>query len=253
MLEINQLSKSVGEKIILDKLEIRLPIGRSLAVVGESGSGKSTLAKMIMALARPTSGSISFDGVVAPQHKTSDFKAWYRQIQLVFQNTAASLDPRMTIMQSIEEPLRYFTKLGKSDRKQLAAEYADLVGLPSLLLTSLPNQLSGGQYQRACIAKALILKPKLLVCDEIVSNLDVIHQHKIIKLLQKLREEQKLSLVFITHDLSLVTSLCDQIMVMKNGRMVELFNSETLHSKDRHPYTRSLLETARLISRRNDD
>ncbi|WP_141505413.1 ABC transporter ATP-binding protein [Paenibacillus luteus] len=249
MLEIRQLSKTIGSKMILSDMEFSLPAGGSLAVVGESGSGKSTLARIIMALERPTVGDVRYEGTLAPTRKTAAFRGWYSEIQFVFQNTTASLDPRMTVGQSIEEPLRHFTKLGKAERREMTAEYAALVGLPLSLLAARPGLLSGGQYQRACIAKALIVKPKLLVCDEIVSNLDVIHQHKIMELLQRLKAEQNLSLLFITHDLTLVAGLCEQILVMKEGRMVELFDSDSLLSGERHPYTKALLEAVRLLGR----
>ncbi|MCU6791188.1 dipeptide/oligopeptide/nickel ABC transporter ATP-binding protein [Paenibacillus sp. WQ 127069] len=246
MLDIQHISKRIAFKSILEDIHFTLQTGRSLAVVGESGSGKSTLARIIMGLERPTSGRILFNGVPAPERKTAEFKSWYQQIQFVFQNTAASLDPRMTIFQSIEEPLCHLTKLRKNDRKVLVHEYAAKVGLPQPLLSSVPSHLSGGQYQRACIAKALIVRPKLLVCDEIVSNLDVIHQHTIIELLQSLQAEQQLSLLFITHDLSLVPSLCEDVLVMKDGRMVELIQSALLNSSQ-HPYTASLLGAVKLL------
>jgi ABC-type dipeptide/oligopeptide/nickel transport system ATPase subunit len=249
MLEIRHLFKSIANKPILENMNLTLQSGRSLAIVGESGSGKSTLARLIMALERPTSGHIFFNGIAAPSKKTADFKRWYEQIQFVFQNTAASLDPRMTILQSIEEPLCHFTTLNKNERKELVIEYASKVGLPQPLLHSVPGHLSGGQYQRACIAKALIVKPQLLICDEIVSNLDIIHQHKIIELLQTLKAEQQLSILFITHDLSLVSGLCENILVMKDGKMVELMDSASIQSGhgDHHPYTTSLLNAVKML------
>ncbi|WP_438350872.1 ABC transporter ATP-binding protein [Paenibacillus sp. FA6] len=247
MLEITKLSKMIGKRLILERIDLTVQAGRSLAIVGESGSGKSTLARLIMALERPTSGQILLDGIPPPTTKTSGYRSWYRQIQFVFQNTTASLDPRMTISQSIEEPLYHFTKLNKSERKELVIEYATKMGLPLTLLNAVPSHLSGGQYQRACIAKALIVKPKLLVCDEIVSNLDIIHQHTIIELLQQLKVEQQLSLIFITHDLSLVSNLCEDILVMKDGRMVELFDSDCMQSGSHHAYTESLLHAVEIL------
>ncbi|GGG64997.1 ABC transporter ATP-binding protein [Paenibacillus radicis (ex Gao et al. 2016)] len=250
MLEIDEISKTIGTKTVLDRITLSISSGASLAIVGESGSGKSTLARIVMALERPTSGVIRFNGIAAPHKKTSDFKDWYRQIQFVFQNTTASLDPRMTIAQSLEEPLTGFTGMGKNERKERIAEYAEKVGLPPHLLAERPGRLSGGQYQRACIAKALVVKPKLLICDEIVSNLDLLHQHQIIELLHTLKIEQQLSLLFITHDLSLLAGLCEEIAVLKEGQLVERFASSAIHASGHHPYTQSLLNAARSLGRR---
>ncbi|WP_042167720.1 ABC transporter ATP-binding protein [Paenibacillus gorillae] len=249
MLEINEITKVIGTKSVLDSISLSIPNGGSLAIVGESGSGKSTLARIVMALERPTSGGVQFNGCEAPYKGAAAFKDWYRQIQFVFQNTTASLDPRMTIAQSLEEPLSRFMDMGKNERKERIAEYAGKVGLPPHLLAGKPGRLSGGQYQRACIAKALIVKPKLLVCDEIVSNLDLLHQHQIIELLHTLKIEQRLSLLFITHDLSLVAGLCEEIAVLKEGQLVERFSSSAIHSPGHHPYTQSLLDAARSLGR----
>jgi len=259
MLEIKHISKTIGNQTVLDDITLTIPDGASLALVGESGSGKSTLARIIMALERPTAGSLSFNGAAAPGSRVTQattqattqaatFKSWYRQLQCVFQNTAATLDPRMTVLQSIMEPIGRFTTLGKKARVGLAMLYAERIGLPLHLMHERPGRLSGGQYQRACIAKALVVKPKLLVCDEMVSNLDRIHQYQIIRLLQKLKAEEGLSLLFITHDLSLVPELCEHIAVLKEGRVVDAFDSTALGAgaANLHPYTVSLLEAAGL-------
>jgi len=255
MLEIKHLSKKIGSQTVLEDITLSIPGGGSLALVGESGSGKSTLARIIMALERPSSGSVIFNGAAAPGNRaartartarTTSFMQWYRQIQYVFQNTAASLDPRMTVLQSIMEPLECFTTMGKKARVEHAMLYAEKVGLSLDLMHRRPGRLSGGQYQRACIAKALVVKPKLLVCDEMVSNLDRIHQYQIIRLLQTLKSEEGLSLLFITHDLSLVPELCEHIAVLKEGRLVDYLDSTALHTSKFHPYTASLLEAAGL-------
>ncbi|MBJ6361369.1 ABC transporter ATP-binding protein [Paenibacillus sp. GCM10012307] len=237
--------KTIGRKFILEDIRLEVEAGRSLAIVGESGSGKSTLARMIMALERPTSGEVLLQGRPAPVRRTADFKSWYQEMQFVFQNNAASLNPRMTIGSCLEEPLLHFTSLGKSRRLELVHKYAEMTGIPSALLGARPGQISGGQYQRACIARALIIRPKLLVCDEIVSNLDTIHQTKIIDLLQTLKARKQLTLLFITHNLSLVPGLCDEVAVMKEGKVIEQFGAFDMYRSGHHPYTQSLLDAGR--------
>jgi ABC-type glutathione transport system ATPase component len=248
MLELAGISKKLGNKSVLDQISFTLKPGRSLAIVGESGCGKSTLARIILSLEQPSSGSVIFQGNPAPVKGTSNFKQWYRQIQIVFQNNAASLDPRMTILQSLEEPLRHYTRLNCAARRKRSTEYAAITGFPVELLEVRPGQLSGGQYQRACIARALIVQPKLLVCDEIVSNLDSIHQAKIIALLKKLQREHQLTLIFITHDLALVPSLCQDVIVMREGRIMEQFETAGMDNMQHHPYTQSLLDAAHQLT-----
>lgn len=246
MLEIQRLYKEINGRPILEDIHFGIEDGEALAIVGESGSGKSTLAQLIMALKQPTSGHILFDGRPLPSKGISSFKDWYRDIQIVFQNTGSTLNPAMSLFQCLEEPLINFTRYNRAERKQRVLEYWGKVGLNENLLRNRPGKLSGGQYQRACLAKALLTRPKLLICDEMVSNLDVVLQQQMIELLMTIQKEQGLSLLFITHDLTLLPGLCSKIMVLKEGKQVELFSTSALYDEaERDPYTITLLHSSK--------
>ncbi|MFB5678127.1 ABC transporter ATP-binding protein [Paenibacillus terreus] len=248
MLQVQQLFKEMNGRQILNDINFVIEDGGSLAIVGESGSGKSTLAQLIMALKQPTSGHIIFNGQHLPRKGIKAYKKWYRDIQIVFQNTASTLNPALSLFKCLEEPLINFTGLNRTERKKRILEYLDKIGLREELLTSRPGKLSGGQYQRACLAKALMIHPKLLICDEIVSNLDIVLQQRIIELLKSIQQEQGLSLLFITHDLSLVPGLCQDILVMKDGRKIEQFHTSDLHNeRARDAYTITLLKSAEML------
>jgi ABC-type dipeptide/oligopeptide/nickel transport system ATPase subunit len=248
MLQVQQLFKEINGRQILKDINFSIEDGGSLAIVGESGSGKSTLAQLIMALKQPTSGQIIFNGRNLPSKGIKSYKAWYRDIQIVFQNTASTLNPSMSLFQCLEEPLINFTNLNRTERKNRILEYLGKVGLREDLLKNRPGKLSGGQYQRACLAKALMMNPKLLICDEVVSNLDIVLQQQMIELLMSIQKEQGLSLLFITHDLSLVSGLCTGILVMKDGKKVEQFNTSDLHhERERDAYTITLLKSAEML------
>ncbi|GJM72559.1 nickel import ATP-binding protein NikE [Paenibacillus macerans] len=248
MLQVLQLCKEMNGKQILNDIHFTIEAGGSLAIVGESGSGKSTLAQLIMALKQPTSGQIIFNGQHLPRKGIQAYKQWYRDIQIVLQNTASTLNPALSLFQCLEEPLINFTNLNRAERKKRVLEYLDKVGLREELLRYRPGRLSGGQYQRACLAKALIIHPKLLICDEIVSNLDIVLQQRIIELLKSIQREQGLSLLFITHDLSLVPGLCQDILVMKDGKKIEQFPTSGLHNeRARDAYTITLLKSTEML------
>lgn len=248
MLQVLQLCKEMNGKQILNDIHFTIEAGGSLAIVGESGSGKSTLAQLIMALKQPTSGQIIFNGQHLPRKGIQAYKQWYRDIQIVLQNTASTLNPALSLFQCLEEPLINFTNLNRAERKKRVLEYLDKVGLREELLRYRPGRLSGGQYQRACLAKALIIHPKLLICDEIVSNLDIVLQQRIIELLKSIQREQGLSLLFITHDLSLVPGLCQDILVMKDGKKIEQFHTSDLHNESaRDAYTIALLKSTEML------
>lgn len=248
MLQVQQLFKEINGRQILNDINFIIEGGGSLAIVGESGSGKSTLAQLIMALKQPTSGQIIFNGQYLPRKGIKAYEKWYSEIQIVFQNTASTLNPAMSLFQCLEEPLKNFTNMNRTERKNRILEYLDKVGLREELLRYRPGKLSGGQYQRACLAKALMINPKLLICDEIVSGLDIVLQQRIIELLKSIQQEQGLSLLFITHDLSLVPGLCKDILVMKDGRKIEQFNTSALHNEEeRDAYTISLLQSTEML------
>ena len=225
----------------VDGVSLELREGESLGIVGESGSGKSTLGRSIVRLQKPTSGRIEFAGRDLGTWRGRTLREHRRDLQLIFQDPASSLNPRRTIGESIAEPL---IVQGEKDRTKLRAavdELLERVDLDRSLYHRYPHQLSGGQRQRAAIARALILRPKLVVCDEPVSALDVTTQAQVVRLLRELRAEFELTLVFIAHDLAVVRQVSDRIAVMNQGRIVETLAAAALHEA-RDPYTRALLE-----------
>lgn len=226
----------------VDDVSFSLDAGKTLGVVGESGCGKSTLGRTIIRLQEPTSGKIYFNG--NDVNKLSQGQLWKQRqnMQMIFQDPFASLNPRMTISQIIEEPL-YLYRLcpDKVTRKKRVAELMDTVGLARRLYNTYPHELDGGRRQRIGIARALALEPSFIVCDEPVSALDVSIQAQIINLLQELQNELNLTYMFITHDLSVVYHISDEIMVMYLGRIVEKAPAEQLFTNPIHPYTKALL------------
>ena len=226
----------------LNGVSARVMAGKSLGVVGESGSGKSTFARVVMALERPTSGSVSVLGRDLNRLPADELRRARRDFQMVFQDPYGSLDPRQTIARIIAEPL---TALGRIDGAGLRDRVAPVlrqVGLRDADMDKFPHEFSGGQRQRIAIARALITQPKLIVADEPVSALDVSVQAQVLNLLQDLQEQFGLSYVLISHDLAVVDYLCDEVVVMYLGRIVEQGAPEALFEHCAHPYTRALLE-----------
>ncbi len=223
-------------------VSFKLARGKTLGVVGESGSGKTTVGLTLMRLHQATTGQALFDGQDIIQMSNQDFMAYKRRIQIIFQNPYASLNPRFTVGQILLEPMRIH-RIGKHDaeRTDMAMQLLQKVGLPSEAFYRYPHEFSGGQRQRIAIARCLTLKPEVLICDESVSALDVSVQAQVLNLLQDLQEEFGMSYIFISHDLSVVKYLADQVMVMKDGKVVEMGNSDELYQNPQHPYTRQLL------------
>jgi oligopeptide/dipeptide ABC transporter ATP-binding protein len=226
----------------VDGVSLSIARGETLALVGESGCGKSTIARAIMGLVPPTSGEIRFDGAVLPPLGVRARRPFYSKLQMIFQDPDASLNPRLTIFASIAEPIEItLSSLGREEREARVLSLLTEVGLDAALRDRYPHELSGGQRQRVCIARALAVRPELLVCDEAVSALDVSIQAQILNLLVELREKFALSYLFITHDLRVVRHLATRVAVMYLGQIVELGPTEALFDQPRHPYTRALL------------
>ena len=226
----------------LEGVSFGLDRGRSLGVVGESGSGKSTLARLVMALEPPTAGQVRLDGqdlgVLAP----AALRAARDKLQMVFQDPYGSLDPRRTILQTVAEPLRMLHGTPLAEQRERAASVLDAVGLRSTDLAKYPHEFSGGQRQRIAIARALITRPKLIVADEPVSALDVSVQAQVLNLMQDLQDQFGLSYLFISHDLAVVDLVCDEVIVLYQGRIVESGAPDTLFRQAAHPYTRALMQ-----------
>ena len=221
----------------LKNINIRLKKGECIGIVGESGCGKSTLARIIVGIERKTSGKIIFDNKeIEGISKTKD-------IQMIFQNPLSSFNPRMKIIDYMWEPLRNYFKLSKKDSIPFIKKSLIDVGLDENALEKYPHEFSGGQLQRITIARAIIIKPKLIVCDEITSALDVSVQKQILELLKKLQEDLGLSYLFIGHDLAVVQDISQKIVVIYMGEIVEELNSIDLKTKAKHPYTKLLLNS----------
>jgi peptide/nickel transport system ATP-binding protein len=216
--------------------------GKTLGVVGESGSGKTTVGLTLLRLHRATGGSAMFDGRDLLSMSERDYQAYKRRIQIIFQNPYASLNPRFTVGQILLEPMRIH-RIGANDaeRVEMARQLLGRVGLPEQAFHRYPHEFSGGQRQRIAIARCLTMKPEILVCDESVSALDVSVQAQVLNLLQDLQDEYGMSYIFISHDLSVVKYIADQVMVMHQGSVVEVADSDQLYRDPQHEYTRSLL------------
>ena len=227
-----------GKVLALDGISFDLAEGEILGIVGESGCGKSTLGRTIMRLDTPTAGEIWYGGKDLAQLRKRDLKQARAEIQMVFQDPFGSLNPRHSVGTIICEPLAVH---GIGNRQARVAELLDLVGLPQTAAKLLPHQFSGGQRQRIAIARALAINPKIIIADEAVSALDVSIQSQIINLLADLRRELGLSIVFISHDLSVVRHISDRIGVMYFGQIVEYGPAASIFQNPRHPYTRALL------------
>ncbi len=252
VLEIKNLSKvyeskGAGVKALTD-VSMTVNQGETIGIVGESGCGKTTLGRCVVRGIEATSGQVLFhteEGVIDFLKATkAQMKKYRKDIQMIFQDPYASLDPRMTVFDIISEPLRYNTAMSRREIEQAVDRIAGQVGLNKAYLRRYPHAFSGGQRQRIGIARSLILQPKVIVCDEAVSALDVSIQAQIINLLEDLQKEYNLTYLFISHALSVVRHISDRVMVMYLGRVVEFGKTEELFAGPLHPYTRALLSAA---------
>ena len=236
----------------VDNVSFKVDQGQVLGIVGESGCGKSSLAKGIMNLTPVMSGEILLNGVDILSLNKRNLKKERRNFQMIFQDPEASLNPRLTVGEIIAEPLQVYEKLSKKELRFRVQELMAQVGLSPYMIRRYPHEFSGGQRQRICIARSLSLKPKLMVCDEAVSALDVSIQSQIINLLNELKDELGLTYLFISHDLAVTRYISDQIMVMYLGKTVEFGKTEDVMMAPTHPYTKALISAVPQYNKDNE-
>ncbi|EGG28619.1 putative ABC transporter ATP-binding protein [Aequoribacter fuscus] len=244
ILKVHELNVSYRKQPVVHDVSFNLRQGANLGIVGESGSGKSTLAKAIAGLNPETSGHLSFDGATLSNSLSSRSKSQLQKIQLVFQSADNALNPRHTVEETLSRPIKFFNPtLSKESTKARVLSLLDQVQIPKAILANNTGHLSGGQKQRLNLARALAADPKILLCDEITSALDTVVAEAIVELLKELKQELQLSFIFISHDLSVVEALCDDILVLYQGRLMELASNETFRSGAAHPYSQLLAQS----------
>lgn len=251
ILDVKSLTKTFEKNntvfTAVDNVNFQLDKKECLGIVGESGSGKSTIAKMLVKLLEPDNGEINFLGKDLVTFNKSELRKTRKDIQMIFQNPMDSFNPRKKLKTSVGAGLKYTLNLNKKQIEEKVNEAFNLVGLKSEYKDRYINKLSGGECQRAAIARSVIIEPKLLICDEITSALDVSVQAQIIDLLVQLREKMDMSYIFITHDLTLARYLCDRILIMYKGNEVESGNVKDIFENPMHPYTKLLLSSIMTI------
>ncbi len=248
MLEVKNLyasylDKNKERKIVLKDISLDLKEGESLGIVGESGSGKSTLAKCIMGLKSIDSGEITFQGEKVHNINSSRFNKNRKDIQMVFQNPSSSLNPKLRVKKLIGELLIHYNIVDKKNLEEKTIEILEKVNLDSSFLGRFPRELSGGQRQRIAIARGISTEPKFLVLDEPTSALDLLIQKDILKLMIQLRKELNLTYLFISHDLEVIKCLCDRVIIMYNGEIIEAGDVENIFSNPREDYTKKLINS----------
>jgi oligopeptide transport system ATP-binding protein len=236
------LQRMGGAVRAVDGVDLEILPHHTLGLVGESGCGKSTVARLILRLLLPDSGRIRFEDQEITDLNEREFKPMRKRMQMIFQDPYSSLNPRMTVAQSIGEGARMAGITAKPDQRRRIEQLLDMVGMPRASADRYPHEFSGGQRQRVGIARALSVAPQLILCDEPISALDVSIQAQIINLLKDLQQELGLSYLFISHDLNVVSYICDHVCVMYRGQIVESAQATTLFENPRHPYTRKLLD-----------
>ena len=244
-------NKKYGEVKAVENVSFKIPEGEILGLVGESGSGKTTLGRSIIRLIEPSKGKIFYNNKNIIKFKEKEMRELRKDFQIIFQDPFASLDPRKKVFDIISQGLKIHTKMNKEEIYEKVKTIIKDVGLEEEHLNRYPHEFSGGQRQRIGIARALVLDPKFIIADEPVSALDVTIQAQILNLILELKEKYSLTILFISHDLSVINQIADRVMVMYLGHMVEIASTKKLFSNPRHPYTRSLIETAPQIFRKD--
>ncbi|MBE0340493.1 ABC transporter ATP-binding protein [Paenibacillus sp. 28ISP30-2] len=249
LLVVQDVHKSYRKKRqVLGGVSLTIRAGECVGLIGESGCGKSTLARCIMLMQGIDAGTIWFQGTPVQAEKKESLKRYKGQMQVVFQNPSAALNPRFRLLESVMEPLDQleqkipsFLKDCGSDRREIAGKLLEYVGLSPELLDRYPHEISGGQKQRLCMAKAISVEPALIIMDEPTSSLDTLIQSEMLNLLKELQGRLRFSYLFISHDLPVVQYMCDRVLVMHEGHLVDEFVKEELFAPNRHPYTRQLV------------
>jgi len=246
-LELKQITKRFGDFVAVNRVNLAVPRNQVVALVGESGSGKTTTGLLALRLIPHDGGQVLLDGEDISRLSQREMKAYRRRLQVVFQDSYSSLDPMMTLGEIVAEPLGIHGVGTLAERRETARGWLEKVGLDGSYANRYPHELSGGQRQRVSVARALILGASVLVADEPTSALDVSVKAQIVNLLQGLQADMGLSMLFISHDLSVVRSLADEVVVMLRGRVVERAPTDRIFSNARHPYTQSLLDAVPVI------
>ena len=244
-------NKNYGEVKAVENVNFKIPEGEILGLVGESGSGKTTLGRSIIRLIEPSAGEILYNNKNIIDYSEKEMRKLRKEFQIIFQDPFASLDPRKKIFDIISQGLKIHTNLNKQEIYEKVLTIIKDVGLQEEHLNRYPHEFSGGQRQRIGIARSLVLDPKFIIADEPVSALDVTIQAQILNLILELKEKYSLTILFISHDLSVINQIADRVMVMYLGHIVEVASTKNLFSNPKHPYTKSLIETAPQIFRKN--
>ncbi|GAA1154805.1 ABC transporter ATP-binding protein [Microbacterium oxydans] len=249
LLELHGAGFAYGSRRVLDDVSLSIDEGDSLGLVGESGAGKSTILRLLLGLATPLGGQVLFEGTALNPRDRAQMRRFRASVQPIFQDPYSSLDPRQRIDRIVGEPLRSLGLASGADAQRRISEALDAVGLPADTARRYPHEFSGGQRQRIAIARAVVSRPRVLLADEPVSALDVTTRVQVLELLDRLRRENGLSLVMVSHDLTAIASACDRTVVLKDGRVVEQgATSDVLHAPQ-DPYTRALVDAVPRLPR----